>query len=190
MYDHPLVEVADMLYRVCSTIVHGESRMHEPLRKSPSLNLARERWPGNLVECFTHGVVSQAYRRWIFVSALMMIVLIIWERLTRGSPRSTPITAIILTIRREVRVGWSSLSQFMVQASIKVINLLLHVFGVLFMRDVAFTPWLTFTSVGSMHTSLLVPFLFKIAEVILILRPHRLCLVWTWTYYRPVLDSL
>ena len=149
MYDHPLVEVADMLYRVCSTIVHGERRMHEPLRKSPSLNLARERWPGNLVECFTHGVVSQAYQGWISVSTFMMIVLIIWERLVKGSPRSAPIAAILLTIRREVRIGWSLLSLFMAQASLKVINLLLHVFGILLMRDVAFTSRLTLTSVGS-----------------------------------------
>ena len=35
------------------------------------------------------------------------------------------------------------------QASLKVINLLLHVFDILLMRDVAFTPRLTLTSVGS-----------------------------------------
>jgi len=35
------------------------------------------------------------------------------------------------------------------------------------------------TSMGSMHTPLSVPSLFKITEVILTLRLHRFCLVWT-----------
>ena len=67
----------------------------------------------------------------------------------------------------------------MAQASLKVINLFLHVSSILLIRDVAFTPRLTLTSVGSMHISLLVPFPFKIMEVILMLRPHKLFLVWT-----------
>ena len=78
----------------------------------------------------------------------------------------------------------------MAHASLKVINLLLHVSGILVMRDVAFTPRLTLTGVGSMHTSLSVPLSFKITEVILTLRPRRLYLVWTkptivlcWIHY-------
>ena len=43
MYGHPLVEVADMLYRVYSAIVYGERRLREPPRKPPSLNPVRER---------------------------------------------------------------------------------------------------------------------------------------------------
>ena len=179
-----------MIHRVYSTIVYSERRLRKPPRKFPSLNLARERWPRNLVKRFTHGIVYQAYRGWIFVFALMMIVLIIWERLVRGSPRSAPIVVILHTIRREVRNGCSSLSPFMAQASLQVINLLLLVSGILLMRDVTFTLKLTLTSVGSMHTSLPVPFSFKITKVILTLRPHRLCLVWTWTYHCSMLDSL
>ena len=182
--------MADMLHRVCTTIVHGERRLREPPKKSPSLNLAHERWPRNLVKHFAHGAVSHTHQGWISVSTFMMIILIIWERLARGSPWSTPIVAILLTIRREVRIGWSSLSSFMAQASLKVINLLLHVSGILVMRDVALTPKLTLMGVGSVHTSLPVPFSFKITKVILTLRPHRLCLVWTWTYHRSVLNSL
>ena len=71
----------------------------------------------------------------------------------------------------------------MAQASLKVINLFLHVSSILLIRVVAFTPRLTLTSVGSMHISLLVPFPFKIMEVILMLRPYRFCLVWTLTYH-------
>ena len=179
-----------MLHKVYFTIVHGECRLCEPSRKSPSLNLVCERWPENLVKHFAYGIVSQAYQGWISVSTFMMIVLIIWERLARGSPWSAPIVATLLTIRKEVRIGWSSLLPFMAQASLKMINLLLHVSSILLMKDMAFTSRLTLTGVGSMHTPLLVPFSFKIMKVILTLRPDRLCLVWTWTYHRSMLDSL
>ena len=63
-----------------------------------------------------------------------------------------PIATNLFTIRREVRMRWSSFSLFMVQAPLQVINLLLHVFGILLMRDVAFTPRLTLIGVGSMYT--------------------------------------
>ena len=59
-----------------------------------------------------------------------------------------------------------------------MIDLQLHVSSILLMRDVAATPRLA-PIMGSVHTSLQVPFLFKITEVILTLRPHRFCLVWT-----------
>ena len=88
MHCHSLVEVADMFHKVCSTIIHGEYGLSEPPRKSPSLNSAREMRSGNLVECSTHSIISQAFRRWIFVSALMTVVLIIRERLTKRSPWS------------------------------------------------------------------------------------------------------
>ena len=87
-----------------------------------------------------------------------------------------PIAAILFTIRREVRNGWSSLSSFMTQAPLQVINLPLHVSNILLMRDVAFTLRLTLTGVGRMHTSLLV-LLFKIMKVVLTLRPRRFCMV-------------
>ena len=88
MQGRSLVEVADMFHRVCSTIIHGECGLSEPPRKYPSLNSTHEMWSGNLVKCSTHSIISQAFGRWIFVSALMTVVLIIRERLTRRSPWS------------------------------------------------------------------------------------------------------
>ena len=58
MYNHPLIKVATMLYRVCFAVIQGEYGLSEAPRKSHSLNLARERRLGNLVECFTHGIIS------------------------------------------------------------------------------------------------------------------------------------
>ena len=58
MDSHSLIKVAYMLHRVCSTIVDGESWLMEPSRKSCPFNLAREGQLGNLVQCFTHSVIS------------------------------------------------------------------------------------------------------------------------------------
>ena len=95
-----------MLHMICLTIVHGECWPSESPRKSPSLNSVRERWPGNLVECSAHRIISQAFGKWAPVSVLMVAVLIIWERLTRRSLWSRSVI-IISTIRRNVRV-WRS----------------------------------------------------------------------------------
>ena len=168
-----------MLHGVRSTIVYGEHGLSKPPRKSSSLNLVRERWTGNLVKCLTHGVIPQARRGRVPISTLMMIVIAVRERLARRSPWFAPIVAILLTIRREVRIGRSLFSPFMAQAPLQVINLPLHGYGILLLRDMAFSSRLAFTGMGCIYASLLVPFPFKIMEVILMLKSHRLYLVWT-----------
>ena len=168
-----------MLHRICPSVVHGERGLRKPLRKSPSFDPACEKRLENLVECFTHSIISQADRRRLSIPVLMMIILIIQERLTGWSSWLASITVILFAPRREIRIGWSSLSSFMAQASFQMIDLLMHVSSILLLRNMAFTTRLASTSMGSMYTSLPVPLLFKITEVVLTLRRHRLCLVWT-----------
>ena len=71
----------------------------------------------------------------------------------------------------------------MAQAPLKVINLLLHVSGILFLRDMTFTLRLTLIDMGSMYTSLSVSPSLKFTEMILTLRPYGFCLVWTLTHH-------
>ena len=71
-----------------------------------------------------------------------------------------------------------------------MINLPLHVSSILLLRNMAFTTSLASTSMCSTYISLSVPLPFKITEVILTLRPHRFCLMWTWTYHLWKLKSL
>ena len=141
-------------YGVCLTIVHGERRLSEPLRKSPSLNSVSRRWSRNLVECFAYHIISQAFGRWVPVYVLMMVVLIIQEKLTRRSPWSRSITTLLLIVRREVRIWGSSPSPFVAQLPLQIINLQLHGFGILLMRKVAPALRLAPTSMGGMHTKI------------------------------------
>ena len=179
MHCHPLVEVAYMFHGVYSTIVHGERGLSEPPRKPPSLNSTHERWSGNLVERSTHHIISQAFGRWVPVSALMVVVLIIRERLTRRSSWSRSITTILIIVKREVRIGGSSPSPLVAQLPLQMINFQLHGFGILLIRKVTPTSRLAPASIGGMHTNLQVPSAFKINKMILTLRPNRFLQIWT-----------
>ena len=172
-------EVVYMLHRVYTTIVHGERGLSEPPKESPSLNSMRERWSGNLVERFAHCIISQASRGWVLVSALMVIVLIIWEGLTMRYPWPGSITTILLIVKREVRFGGSSLSLFVAQLSLQMINLQLQGSDILLMRKVAPISGLDPANMGGMHTNLPVPSSLKVDKIIFTLGSHRFCLVWT-----------
>ena len=72
MDSHSLIEVAHMLHKVHLTIVDGERWLMELLRKYWPFNLAHEGQLGNLVQCFAHSVISQAFARWALVSTFVM----------------------------------------------------------------------------------------------------------------------
>ena len=108
VHNHSLVEVTYVLHRVCTTVVHGERRLSETPRKSPIIDLTCERWSGNLFEGSAHRIIPQAFGRWVSVSVLMAIFLIIRERLTRRIPWSLSITTILFIARREINNGRST----------------------------------------------------------------------------------
>ena len=83
------------------------------------------------------------------------------------------ITTILFIVRREVRIGGNLPSPLVAQLPLQVINLQLNGFGIFLMREVTLASRLASTSMGSMHTNLLVPFAFKINEMILTLGPNR-----------------
>ena len=172
-----------MLHWVCSTIEHGEHGLSELPKKSHSHNFARERWSGNLVERSAYRIISQAFGREVLVSVLMVVVLLIRERLTRRSLWSGSITAILLIIRKEVRIGGSSSPPFVAQLPLQVINLQLHGFGIFLMRKVTPASRLALASMGGMHSNLPVLFVFEINEMIFTLGPNRFLQIRTWTYH-------
>ena len=178
------------LHRIYSTIIHSECWLSKLPRKSPFLNSTREMWLGNLVERLAHCIISQAFGRWALVSAFTVVVLIIRERLTRGSLWLGSITTILFIARKIVRIGGSLPSLFMAQLPLQMINLQLHGFSILLMRKVAPALRLTPASIGGMHTNLSVPFSLKINKMILTLGLHRFLSIWTWTYHSWTLNAL
>ena len=80
---------------------------------------------------------------------------------------------MLLIARREIKIGGSTPSPFMVQLPFQMINLQLHGSGILLMRKVASTLRLAPTSIGGMHTNLTVPSSLKINKMILMLGPHK-----------------
>ena len=89
------------------------------------------------------------------------------------------IATILFIVKRRVRTGGSSLLLFAAQLSLQMVNLLLQGSSILLMREVALTPGLTPTGLGSMHTPLPVPYSLEVDKMIFTLGPHRFCLVWT-----------
>ena len=168
-----------MLHKVSSIIVNGKHWLSESTRKFCPFNSTCERRPGNLVQSLAHGIVSQAFARWALAPMLMVVILVARERLTGWSSRSGSIAGIPLITRRNIRVGGSLPSPFMAQLPLQMINLQLHGSGVFLMRDMTPTSRMASTSMGGMHTSLLVPSALKIEEMILTLGPHRFLSIWT-----------
>ena len=77
MDNHSLIEMAHMLHKVCSTIVDGECWLIKLPRKYWPFNLAREGRLENLVQRFTHSVISQAFVSRALVSTFVMVFLFI-----------------------------------------------------------------------------------------------------------------
>ena len=88
--------------QVHSTIVDGERWLMESSRTYCPFNLVCEERFGNLVQCFTHSVISQAFARWALISTFMMVFFIVGKRLAGWSSWPLPITSI-LHLQRKCR---------------------------------------------------------------------------------------
>ena len=87
------------------------------------------------------------------------------------------VTTILFIVNRRVRNRRSSLSPFAAQFSLQMINLQLQSPNIFPMRNVTRISGLALTSVGGMHTHIMVLSSFKIDKVIFMLGPHRFYLV-------------
>ena len=81
---HSLVEVASVLHRVCSTIIHGKRWLSKSPRKFSLFNPTCKRWLRNLAQGPAYSIITQIPVRWTFASSPIMAVLITWIRLTEG----------------------------------------------------------------------------------------------------------
>ena len=74
--------------------------------------------------------------------------------------------------QKKVKTGGSSLSPFVAQLSLQMVNLQLQSFGILLMRELVLLPGLAPTNPGSVHTFLPVPSSLEVHKVVYKLGPH------------------
>ena len=120
----------------------------------------------------------------------VMTVLIVQKRLTRRSPRPRLVATIPIIIRRGARLQGSPSQSLAAQPPAKTVNLQLHAFCILLMRDVTFASRLAHASMRTVHTNLEVPPLLKVEELILALGTNRLLPVLPLSYRGQTLNSL
>ena len=100
--------------------------------------MVHERRLGELIQCLTHGVVSQAPRRWASAPMPLVVFFFVGEGLAWGSPRSSPIVVVIFIIGGRVKSGTRLPLLCMVQLSFQIIYLSLHGLPiVLFLRHMS-----------------------------------------------------
>ena len=120
----------------------------------------------------------------------MVVIFLIQEGFTGGSSWPDSVASIPFITRRKIRVGGSSPSPFVAQLPLQTINLQLHGSSAFLMRDVTPTSRVAPTSMGGMHTNLVIPSSLKIHKMILTLGPRRFLSIQTWTYHNWTLKSL
>ena len=102
-----LIKMANMLHRICPTIIEREGRLIKSPRKACTLNPPCERRFSNLVQRFIDGLVSKVLVRWTLVLTPMATVfLVAWESFAGWSSRLLPIRGIFCILRRRLRPKW------------------------------------------------------------------------------------
>ena len=138
MDSHPLVKLAHMLHRVCFIIVNGKGRLLEPSRKYGPFYVMRKRRLGKLIQRPAHGIISQALRRWASVPTPPIVLFLMGEGLTWGSPRFSSIVIITFIVERHVKPRMRLLLLCMEQLSLQIVYFSLHgSLIVLFLRHMA-----------------------------------------------------
>ena len=118
----------------------------------------------------------------------MVVVLIIRERLTKGSPWPGSIITILLIAKRKVIIGGSLSSPFVAQLPFR--------WSISSCMALVFSSWERWlpprapASMGGMYTNFPIPPSLKINKMILTLGPHIFFKIQTWTYHGWTLISL
>ena len=126
MDSHPLVKLAHMLHGVCFAVINGEGWLLESSRECSPFYMACEMWFRELIQCPTHGIVSQGPGRRAFAFAPLVMLFLMREGLTWGGSKSLPIVIIVFIIVRHVRARMRLPSLCMAQFSLQVVYLSLQ----------------------------------------------------------------
>ena len=188
MDSHLLFELTYMLYRVRSTIIHGEHWLVEPSKKFCLFYPPCKGWLRNLAQRLFHNISSYSFVRRTPAFPLVKMLFLTGEGFTWWSSRPLSVYSIFFIIGRDIRAGRGSLLLCSMELLLQIINLLLHgLFITLLMSYATFPSKIASTYVDGVHTAFLIVspiFLtFKIEELILLMNVGRFCLMWTWSYH-------
>ena len=122
-----LIEMANVFYRICPTIINGECGLMKLPRKARIFNVPCEGWFRNLTQRLVHGIVAQAFARRVFVPTSVVVLLFIGKGFVRRSSGSPSITSTIRLFRGRFGAGrWTSLPS-MTQLPLQLIDFTLYV---------------------------------------------------------------
>ena len=189
MDSHLLFELTYVLYRVCSTIIHGERWLVKPSRKFCFFYPLCKGWLRNLAQHPFHNISSYSFVRRAPAFPLVKMLFLIGEGFAWWSSRPLSVYSIFFIIGRDIRAGRGSLLLCSTELLLQIINLSLQGFFItLPMSYMTFPSKTVSTCVDSVHTTFLIvfpiSFTFKIEEFILLMNVGRFRLVWTclmWT---------
>ena len=190
MDSHLLFELTYVLYRVCSTIIHGEHWLVESSRKFCLFYPLCKGWLRNLAQRLFHNVSSYSFARRAPAFPLVKMLFLIGEGFAWWSSRPLSVYSIFIIIGRDIRAGKGSLLLCLTESLLQVINLSLYGFIIILLVGYVTFPLKTAsTCVDGMHIAFLmvfsISFTFNIEELILLMNISRFCLMrtclmWTW----------
>ena len=152
-----LIKMANMLHRICPTIIKREGRLIKSPKKACTLYSPCERRFSNLVQCFVHSLVSKALVRWtLILTPMATIFLVARESFAGWSSGSLPVHGIFCILRRRLRPKWWSPLPCATQLLLQFVNPMLHVSLILCMGDMTFPTRLTPIRVCGLPTSFMI----------------------------------
>ena len=191
MDSHLLFELAYVLYRIRSSIIHDEYWLMETLGKFCLFYSPSEGWFRNLAKSFHHNISSYSFARWAPTLSFMKMFLLTGKRFTRRSSWSLSVDCILFVIRRNIWAGRGLFPLCSTKLPLYIINFTLHGFFItLLMHCTTFSSITTSTCVERLQAAFLIVvqilFTLKIVKFILLMNIGWFCmvrtsLVWSWS---------
>ena len=191
MDSHLLFELTYVLYKVHSTIIHGERWLMETSRKFCPFYPPCKGWLWDLPQCLFHNIVPYSFTRRAPAFPLVKMLILTGEGFAWWSSRSLSVYSIFFIIGRNIRAGRGLLLFCPTELLFQIINLSLHgFFIILLISFMTFPSKTTPIHVDGVHATFLIIFpislMLKIERFILLtnigwFRLVRTHLMWTWS---------
>ena len=159
MENHLLFELTYLLYRVRSTIIHGERWLMETSRKFCPFYPLCKGWLRDLAQRLFHNIIPYSFMRRAPAFPLVKMLILTGEGFAWWSSRPLSVYSIFFIIGRDIRVGRGLFLFCPTELLFQIINLSLHGFFItLLISYMTFPLKTTPIRVDSMHAAFLIIF--------------------------------